>query len=57
MEGRLSIVMREPEPSQNKNLIDGASAQSQLAVMLRQRVQEAESLSNRLSSIVRRLEI
>lgn len=57
LEGRLSIVMREPEPSQNKNLIDSAPAQSQLAVMLRQRVQEAESLSNRLSSIVRRLEI
>lgn len=58
LESRLTPVMREPEPSQIRSDNPGiAQAQSIFAVMLRQRVQEAESLSYRLSSIMRRLEI
>ena len=58
LESRLIPVMREPEPSQVRSDNPGvAQAQSIFAVMLRQRVQEAESLSYRLSSIMRRLEI
>ena len=50
-------VLREPEPSQIRPDNPGiASAQSAFAVMLRQRVQEAESIAYRLSSIMRRLE-
>lgn len=58
LESRLTPVLREPEPSQIRS--DNPSnppAQSQFAVMLRQRVQEAESISYRLTSIMRRLEI
>jgi hypothetical protein len=58
LESRLTPVMREPEPSQIRPDNPGvAQAQSIFAIMLRQRVQEAESLSYRLSSIMRRLEI
>jgi len=58
LESRLTPVMREPEPSQIRSDNPGIPpAQSQFAVMLRQRVQEAESISYRLSSIMRRLEI
>lgn len=58
LESRLTTVMREPEPSQVRPDNPGTTpAQSQLAVMLRQRVQEAESISCRLTSIMRRLEI
>lgn len=58
LESRLTPVLREPEPSQicpdNPGM---ASAQSAFGAMLRQRVQEAESISYRLASIMRRLEI
>jgi hypothetical protein len=57
-ESRLAPVMKEPEPSQIR--VDNPSvlgSQSSLGSMLRQRVQEAESVSYRLSSIMRRLEI
>ncbi len=58
LESRLTPVLREPEPSQIRPDNPGiASAQSAFAVMLRQRVQEAESIAYRLSSIMRRLEI
>ena len=58
LESRLSPVMREPEPSQVRSDNPGVQpAQSQMAVMLRQRVQEAESIAYRLSSIMRRLEV
>ncbi len=58
LEIRLAPVMREPEPSQIRADNPGiAQAQSIFAIMLHQRVQEAESLSYRLSSIMRRLEI
>lgn len=58
LESRLSPVMREPEPSQIRSDNPGiAPAQSQMAVMLRQRVAEAESIAYRLSSIMRRLEV
>ena len=58
LESRLTPVMCEPEPSKVRADNPGISpAQSMFAVMLRQRVQEAESLSYRLSSIMRRLEI
>ena len=57
-ESRLTPVLREPEPSQIRPDNPGmASAQSAFGAMLRQRVQEAESISYRLSSIMRRLEI
>jgi hypothetical protein len=58
LESRLAVAMREPEPSQIRPDNPGvAPAQSQLAIMLRQRVSEAEGLAYRLSSILRRLEI
>jgi hypothetical protein len=58
LESRLSPVMREPEPSQiRSDNTSIAPAQSQMAVMLRQRVAEAESIAYRLSSIMRRLEV
>ena len=57
LEGRLSPVMREPEPSSPRaNAVD-LPVQSPLGSMLRQRVAEAESLAYRLSSVVRRLEV
>lgn len=57
LEGRLSPVMREPEPtSPRANAVD-MPTQSPLGSLLRQRVAEAESLAYRLSSIVRRLEV
>ena len=58
LESRLTPVLREPEPSQIRPDNPGiASAQSAFSAMLRQRVQEAESIAYRLSSIMRRLEI
>lgn len=59
LETRLSVVMSEPEPSQIRADNPGMAgrAQSQLAVMLHQRVSDAEGLAYRLSSIVRRLEV
>ena len=58
LESRLTPVLREPEPSQIRPDNPGiASAQSAFGAMLRQRVQEAESIAYRLSSIMRRLEI
>lgn len=58
LESRLTPVLREPEPSQIRPDNPGmASAQSAFGAMLRQRVQEAESISYRLASIMRRLEI
>ena len=58
LESRLMVAMREPEPSQIRSDNPGvAPAQSQLAVMLHQRVLEAEGVAYRLSSILRRLEI
>lgn len=58
LEGRLAPVMREPEPSQVRADNPGITpAQSQIALVLRQRVAEAESIAYRLSSIIRRLEI
>ena len=58
LESRLMVAMREPEPSPSRSDNPSiAPAQSQLAVMLRGRVNEAESLGYRLSSILRRLEI
>lgn len=55
---RLAVAMREPEPSIIRSDNPGiAQAQSQLAVMLRQRASEAEGLAYRLSSILRRLDI
>jgi len=58
LENRLMIAMREPEPSQIRTDNPGVvPAQSQLAVMLHQRVVDAEGATHRLSSILRRLEI
>ena len=58
LEGRLSVAMREPEMSQIRTENPGiAPAQSQLAVMIRQRASEAEGLVYRLSSMLRRLDI
>lgn len=58
LESRLTPVLREPEPSQIRPDNPGmASAQSAFGAMLRQRVQEAESISYRLASIMLRLEI
>ncbi len=58
LEARLTPVMREPEPSAVRpdNPVI-TQAQSVFASMLRQRVQETEVISYRLSSILRRLEI
>lgn len=62
LETRLSPIMREPEPEPSSrievtNASSSSPAQSAFAVMLRQRVMEAERVSDRLSSIIRRLEI
>jgi len=57
LENRLVFVMREPEPQQEKNGVLAPPAQSELTVKIRDRVSEAERITYRLSSIMRRLEI
>ncbi len=57
LENRLVFVMREPEPQQEKNGVLTPPAQSELTVKIRDRVSEAERITYRLSSIMRRLEI
>ena len=55
LENRLVFVMREPQ--QEKNGVLAPPAQSELTVKIRDRVSEAERITYRLSSIMRRLEI
>ena len=58
LESRLMVAMREPETTQkHPDTASIAPTQSQLAVVLRARVNEAESLGYRLASILSRLEI
>lgn len=57
LENRLVFVMREPEQQQEKNGVLAPPAQSELTVKIRDRVSEAERITYRLSSIMRRLEI
>ena len=57
LENRLVVAMREPEPSQEKNNVLSQPAQSELATKIRDRVSEAERITYRLSSIIRRLEV
>lgn len=57
LENRLAVAMREPEPTLEKNGVLTPPSQSELATKLRDRISEAERITYRLSSIMRRLEI
>lgn len=57
LESRLTPVLREPEPSGQKDIAGVSPTQSSFASMLNQRLFEIKSITNRLSAIMRRLEI
>ena len=57
LEGRLSCIMREPEPSQLRSETKTTEVMSPLVSMLRQHRVETEILAYRLDAILRRLDV